>query len=224
MSKRHCLRGSRASVTTACGRGNWHYHGVVRTALVIGLLALASHRVAAQLPYFPAPAPYLEPRFLAPTDAASSVVVAGNDEPGERLVVTGLVLDGDRPVAGASVYVFQTDAQGRYTADGSADGELNPRLHGAMRTDANGRYQYETIRPGSYNSNAAHVHYIVRAAGFAAQLLDLWFDDDPVLLARRNAGLPEIPPGDRQGGRGDQASRERCCRCLARDARYRDVS
>jgi protocatechuate 3,4-dioxygenase beta subunit len=102
-------------------------------------------------------------------------------------------MEGGRPVAGASVYVFHTDAEGRYTKDGNADGELNPRLHGAMRTDANGRYQYETIRPGSYNNNAAHIHYIVRAPGYKAQLLDLWFQDDPILVARRKAGLSEVP-------------------------------
>jgi protocatechuate 3,4-dioxygenase beta subunit len=60
---------------------------------------------AAQLPYFPAPAPYLEPTFLAPAYAAPNAVVAGNEEPGERLVVTGRVMDGDRPVASASVYL-----------------------------------------------------------------------------------------------------------------------
>ena len=27
--------------------------------------------------------------------------------------------------------------------------ELNPKLYGSMRTDSEGRYQYETIRPGS---------------------------------------------------------------------------
>jgi protocatechuate 3,4-dioxygenase beta subunit len=93
-----------------------------------------------------------------------------------------------------TITLFHTDAEGRYIKDGSADGELNPRLHGLLRSDANGRYQYETIRPGSYNNNAAHVHYVVRAPGYKAQLLDLWFQDDPILAARRKAGLPEVPP------------------------------
>jgi protocatechuate 3,4-dioxygenase beta subunit len=166
----------------------------MRAVRLFTFVVLTSVRAAAQLPYLPAPAPYLEPQFLAAANAAPNVVVAGNEEPGERLVVTGQVMDDDRPVAGASVYVFHTDVEGRYTKDGSADGELNPRLHGAMRTDATGRYEYETIRPGSYNNNAAHVHYVVRAPGYKAQLLDLWFQDDPILAARRKAGLPEVPP------------------------------
>jgi protocatechuate 3,4-dioxygenase beta subunit len=63
-----------------------------------------------------------------------------------------------------------------------------------MRSDAEGGYEYETIRPGHYDGNPAHVHYLVRAAGYHPLLLDLWFDDDPELLARRQAGRPEIPP------------------------------
>ena len=166
----------------------------MRAVILFTFVVLTPVRAAAQLPYFPAPAPYLEPQFLAPANAPPNVVVAGKEEPGERLVVTGRVMDGDRPVAGASVYVFHTDADGRYTKDGCADGELNPRLRGLLRSDANGHYRYETIRPGSYNNNAAHVHYVVRAPGYKAQLLDLWFQDDPILAARRNAGLSEVPP------------------------------
>jgi hypothetical protein len=62
-----------------------------------------------------------------------------------------------------------------------------------MRSDADGRYQYATIRPGHYDNNAAHVHYTVRARGYKSLLLDLWFDDDPELAARRREGRPEIP-------------------------------
>jgi hypothetical protein len=65
----------------------------------------------------------------------------------------------------------------------------------ATRTDAGGRYEYQTIRPGHYDGNAAHVHYIVRAPGYYPRLVDLWFEDDPVLIARREAGEPQVPPG-----------------------------
>lgn len=138
--------------------------------------------------------PYLAPQYVAPPAAPSSIVVAGKDEPGERLVVTGRALDGTTPVAGVSVYVFQTDAEGRYARDSSGnEAELNPRLYGALRTDGQGRYRYETIRPGSYDNNAAHVHYVVRAPGYKPRLFDLWFEDDPIPRARRKAGEPEIP-------------------------------
>lgn len=119
--------------------------------------------------------------------------MAGPDEPGERLVVTGRVIDGTKLIAGASVYVFHTDAKGFYAPDRSGpDAELDPRLHGALRTDVEGRYRYETIRPGSYGGNAAHVHYVVTARGYKPRIFDLWFQDDPILVARRQAGEPEI--------------------------------
>ena len=55
---------------------------------------------------------YLVPQYTAPDDAPSNVVIAGKGEPGERLVVTGRTLDGTRPIAGVSLYVFHTDAKG----------------------------------------------------------------------------------------------------------------
>jgi hypothetical protein len=169
----------------------------VREATAPCFTGQVSAPVAAQAPEL-IPAPYLSPQYTAPANAPSSVLVAGRDERGDRLVVTGRTLDGARPVANVSIYVFHTDANGRYAPDVSGpDAELNPRLHAALRTDGRGRYRYETIRPGSYNNNAAHVHYVVIAPGYKPRLLDLWFDDDPVLAARRKAGEPEVPVGIR---------------------------
>src|ERR1700694_5312291 len=114
----------------------------MRVASLLTLVALAPaapSRALAQIP----PA-YLSPKYVAPQNAPSSTVVAGKEEPGERLIVAGQVTDGTKPLAGVSIYVFHTDARGQYTTDGSNSDE-NARLHGAMRSDANGRYRYETI-------------------------------------------------------------------------------
>ena len=99
-------------------------------ASLLTFIVLAS-AAQAQAPEL-VPAPYLSPKYLAPQNAPSSIVVAGPDEPGERLVVTGRVIDGTKLIAGASVYVFHTDVKGRYAPDRSGpDAELDPRLHGA---------------------------------------------------------------------------------------------
>ena len=141
------------------------------------------------------PAAYLAAAYTAPTGAPSRVVIARPDEPGQRLVVTGRILDGVRPIADASLFVFHTDASGQYAPDKSGnDAELHPRLQGLLRTDSEGRYRYETIRPGSYGQNAAHVHYVVKAKDYKSRLLDLWFEDDPILVARRANREPEVPP------------------------------
>lgn len=168
----------------------------MRFAMVATFMLLAS--IASAQEDLLLPSVYLAPEYKAPVDAPSSISIAGPDEPGERLIVTGRVIHGSTPVAGASIYVFQTDASGIY-APGltTPEAELHPRLHGALRTDAQGRYRYETIRPGSYDGNAAHVHYIVFAPGYVPRLFDLWFQDDPILVARREAGESQIPEGMR---------------------------
>jgi protocatechuate 3,4-dioxygenase beta subunit len=150
-------------------------------------LALASASVAADL----IPPEYVAEKYVAPADAPSSIVVAGRDEPGERFVVTGRVLDGRKPLAGISIYVFHTDADGRYARSG-VNNDDNARLHGAMRSDAKGRYRFETIRPKGYDGEPAHVHYVVIAPGYKPRMFDLWLADDPVLKKRRRDGLPEL--------------------------------
>jgi len=166
---------------------------MLRTCLALFSLSVAMYLpVMAQTNRFMV-AEYLTPQFTAPGNAPSSIAIAGKEEPGERLVVTGRTLDGEKPVAGVSLYVFHTDTQGRYaTGTDNWIGELNPRLHGSLRTDADGRYRYETTRPGSYNNGAAHVHYVVKADGYEPLLLGLQFEDDPIVVTLRKAGKSPI--------------------------------
>ena len=90
----------------------------------------------------------VEPSRVAPKDAPSSADVAPAAEPGQRLEVNGVVFasDGRTPVAGASVYVYQTDARGYYRPD-DAMGNRNPRLMALLRTDGQGRHSYRTCAP-----------------------------------------------------------------------------
>ncbi len=116
-------------------------------------------------------------------DAPASIVIAPVEEPGERLIVRGQVFapDGETPVPGVVLYVYHTDLGGRYARLG-----WTPRLRGWVRTDAEGRYEYRTIRPGAYpgRSNPAHVHVQLWGAGYEPQYAnDLLFADDPLLGA-----------------------------------------
>jgi protocatechuate 3,4-dioxygenase, beta subunit len=159
----------------------------MRLASLLALLFVTSGSAAADL----IPSEYVTKKYVAPDDAPSSIVVAGPEEPGQRFVVTGRVLDGNRPLAGISIYVFHTDADGRYARSGVNNDE-NARLHGAMRSDAEGRYRFETIRPKGYDREPAHVHYVVIAPGYKPRMFDLWLADDPILQQRRKDGLPEL--------------------------------
>jgi protocatechuate 3,4-dioxygenase beta subunit len=135
------------------------------------------------------PEPYLAPKYVAPSDAPSNTVIAGRDESGDRLIVVGRALDQGRPVGRVSIYAFHADVDGLYTRDGRNSDE-NARLFATLRTDAEGRYRYETIRPGGYDGLAAHVHHVVTADGYKPRLCDLWLGDEPYFAPRRSAGAP----------------------------------
>jgi len=126
---------------------------------------------------------WANPAAQAPTvagkDAPSKITIADKEEPGERLIVAGRVFgpDGVTPLAGASVYVYHTDVKGYYSP---ANDNRNPRLRGYLRTDARGRYEFSTIKPGPYPNNRipAHIHYVVTAAGFSERIFEIVFEGD----------------------------------------------
>jgi hypothetical protein len=131
-------------------------------------------------------------RILEEGVRESSITMVDPDEAGEALVVEGVVRDAaGEPVAGAVVYVFHTDRTGVYS-EGGMD-EDNPRLFGYMKTDAQGRFRYRTIRPGLYPDQdepvESHVHCTVTAGGFKDKQARLGFRDDP-FWKRHNREAP----------------------------------
>jgi protocatechuate 3,4-dioxygenase, beta subunit len=112
-----------------------------------------------------------------------SIVIVDEDEPGEHLIVTGTVYaeDGKTPLKGIRVYVYHTDAGGYYRKGSNSSDD--PRLNGTMRTNAEGKYEYHTIKPGSYpgSKNPAHVHYVLSGEGYSQQYDELMFEGDPFL-------------------------------------------
>jgi protocatechuate 3,4-dioxygenase, beta subunit len=109
-----------------------------------------------------------------PTDTTSVGKIVPDKEPGDRLTVSGMVFapDGRDVVPGLFVYAYNTDARGRYAADGKI---YPPRLYGYMKTDANGTFELQTILPGRYPGMRvpAHIHFNLWGAGFPVQ----WTDD-----------------------------------------------
>lgn len=114
--------------------------------------------------------------------------IAPRSEPGESLRVTGRVLDAaGHPRAGVIVYGYQTDRSGEYppvTPPRSHLSNYHGRLRGWVRSDANGRYTLDTILPGSYGGNPAHIHMHVIEPGCGTYYIDdLMFAGDPQLEA-----------------------------------------
>jgi len=123
---------------------------------------------------------------VAPNDAPWSARMAPAGEPGERLVVEGTVRgDGGKPLGGVSVFAYQTGADGIYGPKGSSD----PRLRVHLRTDKQGRYRFETVRPGSYPRTriAAHIHFHVSPPGGRERVSEVVFEGDPFITAEMRA-------------------------------------
>jgi protocatechuate 3,4-dioxygenase beta subunit len=111
---------------------------------------------------------------------------------GERIIVTGRVLDdAGRPILGALVEIWQTNAAGRYRHEGDEHpAPLDPNFSGAGRalTDAEGRYEFVTIKPGAYpwqnHDNAwrpAHIHFSLFGRAFTSRLVtQMYFPGDPL--------------------------------------------
>jgi protocatechuate 3,4-dioxygenase beta subunit len=115
-----------------------------------------------------------------------SMRIVDDNEAGEPMVISGQVFnsDGSASLAGHTVFVFQTDAEGYYSVGGMD--ESDARLCGLVLTDSEGRYRFETIRPAHYATGGppAHVHIRVWGPGTPRQNLTLNFEGDPKLGER----------------------------------------
>lgn len=125
----------------------------------------------------------------AQVQRVTRLTLAPDDEPGEWIEIEGRTVDAaGRPVPGAVVRLFVTDAEGRYHP--TIPGERVPRLFGTLVTDEQGHFGFRTVRPGPYpgTRNARHVH--VAASRGALRLAVphyAVFDDDPLLAEPQNA-------------------------------------
>lgn len=115
------------------------------------------------------------------------------EEPqGQRITVAGRVVDEDaRAVSGALIEIWQANAAGRYRhAKDAHPAPLDPNFTGGGRTvtDADGRYEFTTIKPGAYpwrnHDNAwrpAHIHFSLFGSTFRTRLVtQMYFPDDPL--------------------------------------------
>lgn len=128
-------------------------------------------------------------------DAEADLTIgAGGEAIGQRIIVTGHLLDaGGRPIPSSLVEIWQANASGRYRHQSDRwPGALDPNFIGAGRalTDAESSYRFVTVRPGAYpwgnHRNAwrpAHIHFSVFGRAFAQRLVtQMYFPDDPLFF------------------------------------------
>lgn len=124
--------------------------------------------------------------------------IAPRDEPGDPMVIEGIVHDArGNPASGVVVYAYHTDDDGIYPPDERFPGTAAYR-HGRLRawveTDEQGRYRFDTIRPARYPSNdiPAHVHmHIIEPGCCTYYLTGIHFEDDPLLSDEERADLAD---------------------------------
>ncbi len=132
------------------------------------------------LPPNSAPISCTAPASLTPTLTEGPYYTANAPErvsllepgmPGTVLNLTGYVLTADcQPIAGALLDFWQANSQGVYDNAGYT-------LRGRQYTDANGRYQLETVVPGLYPGRTEHIHVKVQAPGGPVLTTQLFFPD-----------------------------------------------
>jgi protocatechuate 3,4-dioxygenase beta subunit len=137
-----------------------------------------------------------------PTSINWETKLANATEPGERMVISGTIYkpDGKTPASDIILYVYHTDANGLYSpSPDQISGKQHGHLRGWMKTDSQGRYKFETIRPASYPNRKApqHIHPIIQEPDSYIYWIDEYlFDDDP------NLTVEEKNRQQKRGGSG----------------------
>jgi len=131
----------------------------------------------------------------APELPAGASIARGIE--GEPLLVHGRITSTDgKPLSGARIEVWQASSNGQYDLqfDNFKGAEMN--LRARLRADAQGHYEFMTVKPSSYPVpsdgpvgkmlNAlgrhpfrpAHIHFIISAVGFKPLVTALYIDGD----------------------------------------------
>ena len=165
------------------------------TAMAGGLLVAPATAIAQQC--LPTSADVLGPFYRTGAPARAKLTDPG--ESGDLLVVSGTVYGPDcrTPLPGALLDVWQADHAGLYDIKEPANltDRTSFRLRGRLLTDAQGRYEIETIVPGRYpippglpgleqyagRTRPAHIHFIVMHPLYGPLTTQLYFKGDPYL-------------------------------------------
>ena len=117
---------------------------------------------------------------------------------GPILLAEGTIKDTDgNPIAGAELDIWQTAPNGLYASQDEDQDTYS--FHGLMTVGEDGKYAFTTVKPVEYTVPSdgpvgdilracgrhpwrpSHLHYIVKAEGFAPLVTEVFPDDDPYL-------------------------------------------
>lgn len=97
-------------------------------------------------------------------DIRSSIGSASGTASGIQLTVDLTIVDAATcaPLAGAAVYLWHADSQGRYSMYSSGVSDEN-FLRGVQVADASGKLSFVSVYPGCYDGRWPHIHFEVYA-------------------------------------------------------------
>jgi protocatechuate 3,4-dioxygenase beta subunit len=137
-----------------------------------------------------------------PGNLTSVMQIAGKEEPGERLVISGTLFkaDSETPYPDVILYAYHTDQAGYYSKTGKETGvqKWHGHLHGWAKTDRNGRYEIRSIRPARYPGNTipAHIHVAVKTGNKQPYYVsDFVFKDDSLVNSPYISSVRDLPGG-----------------------------
>jgi protocatechuate 3,4-dioxygenase, alpha subunit len=138
----------------------------------------------------PTPSQTVGPFFSIGCDRLKTIELVGKGASDERIEITGRVVDGDGiAVPDAMLEIWQANSCGKYAhPEDTQDKPIEAGFQGFGRasTDANGRFRFSTIRPGSVpgpegKPQAPHIVVSVFMRGLLRRLVTrIYFPDGAV--------------------------------------------
>jgi hydroxyquinol 1,2-dioxygenase len=157
------------------------------------------------------------PFFVEGSPAFENGDDLANGAPGEPCDVSGRVVDvAGKPVPGALIEVWQADEDGFY--DVQYSDLQQPRGRGHLRSDADGRFWFQTVKPEAYPipddgpvgellraggrgpMRPAHIHFKIDAEGYQTLITHVFADGDEHLDSDAVFGVRENLIGEFQRG------------------------
>ncbi|HET9032713.1 MAG TPA: hypothetical protein VFN25_07395 [Dokdonella sp.] len=110
--------------------------------------------------------------------------IAKESEPGRPMVILGQVFGAKgKPAEGVVVHAYHRDNKG-FDFGLNDDALTTWRLQGWARTGADGRFQFQTIRPAAdhMGREGAHIHFTLETSDFGRQWAPkVFLADDPLV-------------------------------------------
>ena len=154
---------------------------IIKSGIVAGTTVLIPKIVLGQECYLTTE-DILGPYFIE--NSPIRTVIAHPEEPGQRLFISGRILQNDceTPISGAIIEVWHANDVGCYSINLDCDtgnpGNDSYNLRGKMFSNIDGYYAFETILPGYYAGRPRHIHIKITTPDDQVLVSQIYFESD----------------------------------------------